>query len=197
MKSLFGNLFAKEFVIDESPEDVSVQSSRKLTTRTWSRDSLKTGDEEQKKRDLLSQISSLLEEQERLEHLTDELRNRSKGPEKEELTRFFKSALIVLDSFDRVTQMAESLAPSEELHNWLKSVAAIQSRMITLFERYGLRAMDPVGKQIDLDRHEVIEVLHTDSVPDETILEVRQKGYTFNDKILRDARVVVAKNGRT
>jgi molecular chaperone GrpE len=82
------------------------------------------------------------------------------------------------------------------VHNWLKSIAVIQSRMLQLFERFGLRTMDPVGQRIDLDRHEVIEVLRTDSLPDETIVEVRQKGYIFDGKVLRDARVVVAKNDR-
>jgi molecular chaperone GrpE (heat shock protein) len=47
-----------------------------------------------------------------------------------------------------------------------------------------------------LDRHEVVEVLHTNSIPDETIVEVRQKGYTLNGKIIRDAKVVVAQNER-
>jgi molecular chaperone GrpE (heat shock protein) len=53
--------------------------------------------------------------------------------------------------------------------------------------------VNPIGQKVDLDRHEVVEVIRTEGVPDETIVEVRQKGYTFNGKTLRDARVVVAK----
>ena len=54
--------------------------------------------------------------------------------------------------------------------------------------------MDPIGKKVNLDRHEVVEVIYNDSIPDETVVEVRQKGYIFEGKVLRDARVVVAKN---
>ena len=53
-----------------------------------------------------------------------------------------------------------------------------------------------VGKLVNLERHEVVEVINTESVPDETVVEVRQKGYLYKNRVLRDARVVVAKNER-
>ena len=125
--------------------------------------------------------------------LADELRTRGDQTSTENLTRFFRTALSTLDGFDRVMHLAERHPPSPELQNWLASVAGIQSRITQLIERFGLRALDPNGQKVDLDRHEVVEVIHTDSVPDETIVEVRQKGYMFEGKVLRDARVVVAK----
>jgi len=194
MASLFGDFLAREFVIDEPPEDVVEFSPRKARTQTWRNGRPAP---EESARDLLSEIALLLGEQERLERLAEELRSSKSQRGREDLGKFFRASLTVMDAFDRVTQMAEALPPSEELHNWLKSVAGIQSRMIKLFERFGLRAMDPVGKAVNLERHEVIEVIHSDSLPDETVVEMRQKGYIFEGKILRDAQVVVAKNERS
>jgi molecular chaperone GrpE len=194
MALLFGNPFKNEFVVDELPEDVPDLSPRNKPTTTWQERGNTPGADTVDPHDLSSQMASLLREQERLEHLARHLKTQREAPGREELQKFLRSSLTVLDGFDRVTQMAQALPPSQEVHNWLKSVAAIQSRMMGLCERFGLRAMDPVGNQVDLDMHEVIEVLHTNSIPDETVVEVRQKGYLLDGRILRDAQVVVAKN---
>lgn len=202
MRRIFGNILRQEFVVDERPEPVAEDFARKRRAPA-SREApvaapMRRGGApaEASNQDVRAQICLLLQDQERLEHLAEELRASKGSSGKEELSRLFRSALTLLDSFDRVVQMAEALPPSEELHNWMKSIAIIQSRMLQLFERFGLRTMDPVGQRVDLDCHEVIAVLKTESLPDETIVEVRQKGYIFDGKVLRDARVVVAKNDR-
>ena len=203
MHRIFGDILSQEFVVDERPEPVVANVAQKrpalagaetLAAAPGRRRREGTG--ENAGQDVCTQICALLRDQERLELLAEELRASKGSSGKEELSRLFRSALTLLDSIDRVVQMSDALPPSEEVHNWLKSIAIIQSRMLQLFERFGLRTMDPVGQRVDLDRHEVIEVLRTDSLPDETIVEVRQKGYIFDGKVLRDARVVVAKNDR-
>ena len=194
------DLLKKEFVVDEPRE--AVLNLRDKSGDAWrfpAGPDLFPGEERRggaEKLDLLTQISDMFLEQERLESLAREWENQSQKTTQEGFNRFFRSALPLLDSFDRVMQMASAQSPSAEMQNWLNSVAAVQSRMAQLFERYGLRSMDPIGKRVNLDRHEVVEVIHTDSIPDETIVEVRQKGYVFEGRILRDARVVVAQNER-
>ncbi len=192
MPVTFGQLFGKEFVIDEDREEVFENLVPRRGGKTPSPDI--TAHEQE---DLLEQVCDMLGEQERLEALAASLRSQSKQPDRAELKRFFKSAVQLLDGFDRILTMSEQLSPTEEVQNWLKSVASLQSRMMKTFERFGLRAMDPLGKRVDLDRHEVVDVHRTDSMPDETVVEVRQKGYIFEGKVLRDAQVVVAKNERT
>ncbi|HUT22941.1 MAG TPA: nucleotide exchange factor GrpE [Sumerlaeia bacterium] len=200
MGTIFQELFAREFVIDEPREEVLDLGEKKTrppaAPRPLASINPPARKDQAERRDLVTQISELLIRQERLESLTDELRSRSAAPTKEELKRLFRSALPVLDSFDRVLQMAELQTPSEEVQNWLKSVATIQSRVSELFKRFGLQTMDPVGKPVNLDRHEVVEVVYSDSVADETVVQVRQKGYMLEGKVLRDARVVVAKRER-
>jgi molecular chaperone GrpE len=198
MPKRFAKYFENEFRVDEPREEVVDVQVGPREMRVWdaepSREAETAGG---KNLDLVSEVSLLMREHDRLQRLAEELKIQSGGSSKEDLKRFFRASVTIFDSFDRIAQMAESLPPSEEVFNWLKSVAGIQSRMISLYERHGLRAMDPIGQPVDLDCHEVVEVVHTESVPDETVVEVRQKGYTFDGNILRDARVVVAKNERT
>ena len=195
MSRLLRELFKGEFVIDEHREriaDVPMEQLASALAEPASRPK-----EDISRRDLLTQISAMLLEQERLERLASELRQLGDRSNAEQLARFFRMSLSVLDGFDRLNQTAMDLSPSEEVRNWLKSVATVSSRMTRLCESFGLRSMDPVGKTVNLNQHEVVEVIRTDSLPDETVVEVRQKGYTFNGRVLRDARVVVAKNERS
>jgi molecular chaperone GrpE len=189
MESLLQALYRGEFVIDEPREKVLDLSS--LRPRA-----LRDSEGGEALPDLLSQIAAMLLEHERLEQLANELRQKGNQTTDQQLVRFFRMVLSVLDGFDRLNQMAMEFPPSEETRNWLKSVSATASRLVGVCENFGLKTMDPVGRPVDLDRHEVVEVLYNDSIPDETVVEVRQKGYIFNGKVLRDARVVVAKNER-
>jgi molecular chaperone GrpE (heat shock protein) len=198
--SYYKETLRKEFVVDEPREDVlDLRDKAGEGVRFPPGRDLFPGEERHAKSgksDLLTQISDMFLEQERLERVAREWESQSQKTTQEGYQRFFRAALPLLDSFDRVIQMAAMQPPSPEMQNWLNNVASVQSRMTQLFERFGLRVMDPVGKRVNLERHEVVEVIHTDSIPDETIVEVRQKGYIFESRVLRDAQVVVAQNER-
>ena len=61
-------------------------------------------------------------------------------------------------------------------------------------EHKGLRAMDSTGKDFDPEYHEAITDIPAPS--DEMkgkVIDTVEKGYTLNDKIIRYAKVVVAK----
>jgi len=185
----FLDTLRREFVIDEKPQPVL----RLPRTGREGRVSLDRPGQEVRW-DFYSQMSHLILEQDRLRALTEELRSRGESTVGENLERLFRQALPLMDSFDRIIISAQRQPPTEELQNWLKTISSMQARLIGLYEKFGLRTMDPVGKKVNLDRHEVVEVLHTDGLPDETVVEVRQKGYIYNNKIIRDAQVVVAQN---
>ncbi len=201
MDKLLHEILAKEFCIDEPSECVSQHvltedtSSKKLQVSAQSAEGSSSSLSDD---DLIRQISQMMREQDRLNDVAEELRNKNSKTSNTEFMDFFRKSLPVLDSLDRIVYMYEMQEnPSEELINWMKSVAALRNRVTDLFGRFGLRTMDPVGKSVDLDRHEVVDIVMTDSIEEETIVEVRQKGFVFNGKILRDARVVVAKNDRS
>jgi molecular chaperone GrpE len=192
----FKDILKKEFVIDEPSEIVFNQQAEERLSRLFSerRKRAECGGEE--KPDLLGEITDILTERDRLERINEDLRRQNEESKTGSVEPIVRSALPILDGYDRVIQLALKHPPSEEVQNWINTLATMQTKMLQTYEKYGLRVMDPVGKKVNLDRHEVVEVLHTNSIPDETIVEVRQKGYTLNGKIIRDAKVVVAQNER-
>lgn len=201
-------LLRKQFVIDEQAEEVidlfGEKEDNLFQKMVRQSDNMQEGDQEgdgeervdKARPDLISQVVDLMLRQDHLEQLATELQSSRDSDSKSTLRQLFRSALPVLDSFDRIMQMVQKQPPTPEVQNWIKSVSSVQSRLQQTLERFGLRCMDPLGKKVNLDRHEVVEVIHTDSIPDETVVEVRQKGYMFDNKIIRDARVVVAQEER-
>ena len=59
----------------------------------------------------------------------------------------------------------------------------------------GIREIDPVGEPFDPTKHEALSVLPSDNAPPNTVLEVVQKGYEMNERLLRAAKVIVAQSG--
>jgi len=101
-------------------------------------------------------------------------------------------ALIpVLDDFDRAKRHAEEGSSEEQFS---EGVRLVYNRLYNILQSLGLKAMDSVGETFDPELHEAITEV---PAPEENlrgkILDVIEKGYMLNDKIIRHAKVVVGK----
>jgi molecular chaperone GrpE len=74
-------------------------------------------------------------------------------------------------------------------------VAAIERELLGVFERNGLKRIDPQGERFDHNLHQAIFEAERPDVPAGTIVEVLQPGYVLHDRLLRPAMVGVAKGG--
>ena len=61
------------------------------------------------------------------------------------------------------------------------------------FNACGIREIDPAGQPFDPTKHEALSLLPAADVAPNTVLEVVQKGYELNERLLRAAKVLVAK----
>jgi len=104
-----------------------------------------------------------------------------------------KKLLPVVDSFERVFDLAQDSGAreNEELANWLKSFEAVYKRLLKILGQEGVQPIESVGQPIDLDCHDVVEVEHNDEVSPGTVVKEEMKGYLLEDRVLRDAKVVV------
>jgi molecular chaperone GrpE len=57
----------------------------------------------------------------------------------------------------------------------------------------GIREINPVGGLFDPNKHEALSVVPAPGVAANTVLEVVQKGYELNERLLRAAKVLVAR----
>ena len=61
------------------------------------------------------------------------------------------------------------------------------------FEKASIKTLDPIGQRFDPGQHEAVLMQPSDSAEPDTVLQVVQTGYELKGRILRPARVIVAK----
>jgi molecular chaperone GrpE len=64
--------------------------------------------------------------------------------------------------------------------------------LLKSFERAGLTPIDPAGEPFDPARHEAMAMQPSPDYPPHTVLQVVQKGWMLNGRLLRPARVIVS-----
>jgi molecular chaperone GrpE len=75
----------------------------------------------------------------------------------------------------------------------VKGVKFIEARLYKVLEEKGITAMQTVGQMFDPARHEAVDVDTKSGKPDNTIVEEVERGYVYKDKVVRPAKVKVAK----
>ncbi|MBN1901067.1 nucleotide exchange factor GrpE [Candidatus Sumerlaeota bacterium] len=183
MKSIINILFSRYFEL--TPERLEIYEPIREKSRD-SQNGLALND------DLITLISRVMLENERLQTIREELERRYETSE--EMESFMKKVVVFLDGFERILNLAREYPPSKEVNNWLKSVETLYYRFFHFLEKLGLKPLDTIGKEVNLNYHDVVEYRPTLNYKPDTIISERQKGYYFKDKLIRDAKVVVAYN---
>ena len=65
--------------------------------------------------------------------------------------------------------------------------------LVQVLERNGLEQIDPLGEKFDPERHQAIQMMEAEGAESNSVIEVMQKGFLLNDRLVRPAMVVVAK----
>lgn len=105
--------------------------------------------------------------------------------------RLIFELLPVLDNFRRAL---DALQKSKDFDSLKRGVEMIFRDLLKVLEKEGLKTFDSKGKPFDPRIHEAISTIETDDVLPGTIVEEHEKGYYLKDKLLRPAKVVVAKS---
>jgi len=110
------------------------------------------------------------------------------------LTKFAAENIItqlvpVLDDFNR---SLKSIKEKAENDSFYKGIELIYAKLLKVLEAQGLKTMDVVGKEFNVDVHDALMQMPRADVPPHTVLEEVEKGYLLFDKVIRHAKVVVS-----
>ena len=110
------------------------------------------------------------------------------------LENIIKELLPLVDDINRIADHApEILGKVEEARPYVGGVELLKKNLLKWLDDKGVGRIEALGKTMDVNFHEAItQVDHPDADP-ETVIEEYQVGYVLGDKILRHAKVVVAK----
>ena len=104
------------------------------------------------------------------------------------LAEVFRDLLAVLDNFER----AVAPPPAGEPDDFRVGVEMIGRQLGETLRRYGLAEVPALGRPFDPTVHEAVLREETAEAVPGTVLEVFQKGYLLNERLLRPALVKVA-----
>jgi molecular chaperone GrpE len=100
----------------------------------------------------------------------------------------FKELIPVLDNFN----LAQKAVPEEEKEkNSIKGLLLIKKQLEDSLKSLGLEEIETIGKQFDPKMHEAVE--EVEGAEPGVIVEEVQKGYSFQDKIIRVAKVKIGR----
>jgi molecular chaperone GrpE len=119
---------------------------------------------------------------------------RDAGIVHEETRRKLVAELVpVLDNFDRAIAAAESTGDAPAV---VEGVRLVRRQLETVLLGYGLARFDAVGAAFDPSVHEATHMVPvTDPAQDRLVLDQTEPGYTFGDRLLRAAKVIVGRYG--
>ena len=77
----------------------------------------------------------------------------------------------------------------------IEGVELTERAMLSAVERHGVKKLEPEGQKFDPNFHQAMFEIPNTDVPNNTVLQVVQAGYTIGDRVLRPAMVGVSKGG--
>ncbi len=109
-----------------------------------------------------------------------------------------KKLLPTLDDLERVIKNADKfLTGNPDAKIYVDGVKLIQQKLLKTLEERGVTRIESLGKKFDVNYHEALTQQPTSNAEPETIVEEFEPGYMLHDKVIRHAKVVVAKEVET
>lgn len=104
-----------------------------------------------------------------------------------------KDLLEVVDNFER-TMGFISNSEDQNIKNIAIGIEMIQKQLLETLEKHGLKQVKALGEVFDPNFHEAMGTEEVEGAKDEEIVKVHQNGYSLNERLVRPAKVVIAKN---
>lgn len=113
------------------------------------------------------------------------------------VSNFAKGLLSVADNLGRALLAAPEQArqDNDALRNLAIGVEMTARELDVALEKYQVRRVDALNTAFDPNRHQAVQEVDNPGVPQGTVVQVLQDGYTIHDRLLRPAMVVVSRGG--
>ena len=95
----------------------------------------------------------------------------------------------VVDSLEQALQLSHTEADA----NMREGLELTMKLLVDVLDKQGVKQLNPMGEMFNPQEHEAMSMQESADAVTNTILMVFQKGYKLNDRVIRPARVIVAK----
>ena len=118
--------------------------------------------------------------------------------EKDDLHKFgsekiMRDLVAVMDNFERTLGFIEN-EEDEKIKNIAEGIRMVNKLFLDTLEKHGLKKIEALGEEFDPNFHEALAQQPAEGKKDMEVIQVFENGYTLNDRVVRAAKVIVAKN---
>lgn len=149
----------------------------------------------------VDELSHLQEENDRLEdrilRLQAEIANmtRSHSRERQDLAKYRSQSLAskLLDVIDNLERALETEVTSEDGQALRKGVDMVYNQFIQAFADENIQVVNPINEEFNPNFHQAVTTAPVSTEhPENTVVQVLQKGYCIDSRVIRPAMVIVA-----
>lgn len=129
----------------------------------------------------------------------ENLRRRSQKDREDALkyasANFARDMLSVADNLRRAIESIPEDGDSDgaALVGFIEGIALTEKGLLSALERHKIEKIEPMGKKFDPQFHEALFEIPTNDAPSGTVMQVMETGYIIHDRLLRPAKVGIAK----
>jgi molecular chaperone GrpE len=105
--------------------------------------------------------------------------------------RVLKGLVPVVDDLDRALESAP--ADLSDAQSFIEGVQMVHRKFLQALEAQGAKSFYPLGEAFDPTTHEALMEMPSEEVEPGHIAQVFQRGWMLNDRLLRPAKVIIAK----
>ena len=99
----------------------------------------------------------------------------------------------LINPIDMLVKVINFGSPNPEIQNYLYGFKMIADKLVDILKTEGLGEVVALNQKFDPKTMEAMSVVENDELEEDTVVEVKQTGYTYKDRLIRPAMVVVSK----
>lgn len=168
-------------------DEVEVLEEEKTEKSEESKESNESEAEEAKKAEEENLQNKLL-------RLQADFLNYKNRTEKEKIAAYGNAAAdVVKDLLEVVDNLERAITAEANVSSLKEGVQMVYTQFMGILNKKGLKEIDALNKPFDANIHYGVAFDSECDQEDNTVIEVFQKGYTFNERVIRPSMVKIAK----
>tara|TARA_Y100001970_G_scaffold175382_1_gene213921 strand:- start:939 stop:1496 length:558 start_codon:yes stop_codon:yes gene_type:complete len=109
---------------------------------------------------------------------------------KASIERVFQEIIPVIDSFE--IGMTIDKETDDGIETFIAGQEATYKQFVSILDKFSIEVIDPKDMKFDSENHEAMSIVEDENIEPGYIVNVIQKGYRLQNRLLRPARVIVS-----
>ena len=179
----------QEKIDDEFDAEVAAENSENMESKEVDVEFLQVQLEKSQEQSKVS-LDKVVRAQAEMENLRKRAARDVENAHKYALEKFTDELLPIMDSLELGLSAS---VKAKNLDDLCKGMELTLEMFNTVMEKFGITMIEPKGEKFNPELHDAVSMQETNDSNSGIIIEVMQKGYTLNGRLIRPAMVVVAK----